>query len=124
MNPPVLKIGQVLVASVQSELSDQAAIALRDAVTDAFARERALGVIIDISGLPIVDSFLGRILVETAHMIRILGGQVVISGVSPALAITVVELGLPLEKIVTALTLEEALLKLGGSVGHSESGNS
>lgn len=124
MNPPVLRIGQVLIASVQGELSDRAAVALRDAVVNAFAREKGNGVVIDISGLPIVDSFLGRILVETAQMIRILGGQVVISGVSPALAITVVELGLPLEGIETALTLEEALQKIERSAWHGEPGGS
>lgn len=113
MIPPVLKTGNILIVSVQGELRDQAANQMKDSIINSFVAQKAKGVIIDVSGLTVVDSFLGRLLIETAQMIRILGGRIIICGISPALAITMVELGLPLEGIDTALSLDEALQNFG-----------
>jgi rsbT antagonist protein RsbS len=106
---PILKIGDVLLVSIQVDLSDQSAIALQDSLAERITATGARGVIIDITALEIVDSFIGRILATTASVSRMLDAETVVVGMRPAVAITLVELGLSLGEAKTALNLEKGL---------------
>ena len=116
---PVLKIGDVLLVSIQIDLEDQTAIALQEDLADRIVATGARGVLIDISGLDIVDSFIGRMLATIASVSRVLDAETVVVGMRPAVAITLVELGLSLEGIRTALNVERglAVLALAGRTG-------
>lgn len=106
---PVLRIGEFLLVSIQVDMHDQLAMALQDDLTERIASTRARGVLIDISALDIVDSFIGRMISNIAGMSRVLDAQTVIVGMQPAVAITLVELGLSLEGVRTALNLENGM---------------
>jgi len=110
---PIIRVGKVLLAAVQEDLRDQDALDLQVKLGDALERTGARGVLIDVSVVEIVDSFLGRLLNETATGARLLGAQTVVVGIQPAVAITLVELGLELKGVHTALDAEKgmALLK-------------
>lgn len=109
---PVLKIGDVLLVSVQIDLEDQTALALQEDLADRIVTTGARGVLIDISGLDIVDSFIGRMLATIASVSRVLDAETVVVGMRPAVAITLVELGLSLAGIRTALNVERGLAVL------------
>ncbi|KWX02620.1 STAS domain-containing protein [Carbonactinospora thermoautotrophica] len=111
---PILRLGDVLLASVQQELDDSTALAFADELTQRIAETTARGVMLDISKLEVVDSFIARVLVEITAMARLLGARVVVAGMRPAVAMTLVELGLALPGVETALTVERALEKLAG----------
>ncbi len=113
MEVPILKQGNYLIASIQSALSDSDLAQLRDALVERVGRLRSRGVIIDLTALDILDSFATRTLRDTAHMIRLRGAETVIVGMQPEVAFTMVQLGLSLEDIATALDLEEGLIYLG-----------
>ncbi len=106
---PILKIGPYLMASIQVDMHDRLALALQDDLTQAIVRHSARGVIIDISSLEVVDSFIGRMLANMAAMGRVLDAQTVVVGMRPAVAITLVELGLSLEGVRTALSMERGM---------------
>ncbi len=106
---PILKIGPYLMASIQVDMHDRLALALQDDLTQAIVRHSAKGVIIDISSLEVVDSFIGRMLANMAAMGRVLDAYTVVVGMRPAVAITLVELGLSLEGVRTALTMERGM---------------
>src|SRR4051812_28600951 len=106
---PILKIGRVLLVSIQVDMHDRLALALQDALTERIVKERAVGVLIDISGLDIVDSFIGRVIGNIAAMARILDAATVLVGMQPVVAITMVELGLTLKGVSTALNVERGL---------------
>ncbi|MFF7339265.1 STAS domain-containing protein [Streptomyces sp. NPDC008163] len=106
---PVLKIGDVLLVSIQVELEDQVVLELQDDLAARIVESGATGVIIDITAVEIVDSFVGRMLATTASISRLLDAQTVVVGMRPAVAITLVELGLSLGGVRTALTLEKGL---------------
>lgn len=106
---PVLKIGHTLLVSIQTDLHDQMVLALQEDLADRIADTGARGVLIDISGLEIVDSFAGRMLATIAGISRILDAETVVVGMRPAVAITLVELGLSLDGIKTALNVERGL---------------
>ncbi|WP_017582867.1 STAS domain-containing protein [Nocardiopsis valliformis] len=110
---PVLDLGGVLLISIQGELPDNAAVDLRTDVTLTVSRTGARGVIIDISGLDMVDSFLARVLAEVAASARLLAAQVVLVGMRPGVAITLVELGLTLPGLETARNVTEAASRFG-----------
>ncbi|MFF8190670.1 STAS domain-containing protein [Streptomyces bobili] len=110
---PVLRLGDILLVTLQGELHDGAAEQLRQDIVEAIARSRVTGVVIDISGVEIVDSFLGRVLAEIAANARLLAAQTVVAGMRPAVALTLVELGLTLPGLKTALSTEAALELLG-----------
>ncbi|MER6626227.1 STAS domain-containing protein [Streptomyces sp. NPDC000931] len=110
---PVLDLGGILLISIQGELLDHAAVDLRTDVTRAVASTGARGVIIDISGLDMVDSFLARVLAELAAGARLLAAQAVLVGMRPSVAITLVELGLALPGLDTARTVSEAAARFG-----------
>ncbi|MEU6549269.1 STAS domain-containing protein [Streptomyces sp. NPDC046915] len=113
---PVLALGDVLLVSVQGELHDGMAEQLQQDITERIARSSATGVVIDVSGVDIVDSFLGRIFAEIASSTRLLAARTVLAGMRPAVAITLVELGLTLPGLTTALDVERAMELLGQPV--------
>lgn len=115
---PVLKLGDILIVSIQIDLQDQSVLALQEDLADKVVATGARGVIIDITAVEIVDSFIGRMLATIAAISRMLDAETVVVGMRPAVAITLVELGLSLGGVRTALNLEKgvALLKhLDGS---------
>ena len=104
---PILKMGDSLLVSIQVDMHDRIAMALQDDLTARIAKTRARGVLIDISALEIVDSFIGRMLANIAAMASVLDAQTVVVGMRPAVAITLVELGLSLPGVKTALNVEK-----------------
>jgi len=112
MPVPVLKQGDVLIASVQAALSDADLLELRDELTAKVGRFRARGVIVDVTALDVMDSFATRTLRGLAHTIKLRGADTVIVGIQPDVAFAMVQLGLGLDEIKTALDLEEGLALL------------
>ncbi|MGW8064145.1 STAS domain-containing protein [Streptomyces ziwulingensis] len=106
---PVLRLGEVLLVTLQGDLHDSTAQQLQQDLAETISRSGATGVIIDISGVEIVDSFLGRILAEIAGQTELLAARTVVVGMRPAVAITLVELGLSLPGVHTALSTEVAM---------------
>jgi rsbT antagonist protein RsbS len=113
---PVLDLGGLLLVSIQGELPDEAAVSLQEAVTETVARTGSRGLIIDISALEMVDSFLARVLAEVAASSRLLAARTVLVGMRPAVAITLVELGLALPGMDTARTVTDAAAGFGVSI--------
>jgi rsbT antagonist protein RsbS len=106
---PIMKIGDCLLVSIQVDMHDRLALALQDELTNKVVETRARGVMIDISALEIVDSFIGRMLNNIAAMSRVLDAVTVVVGMRPAVAITLVELGLALTGVKTALNVDAGL---------------
>ncbi len=106
---PILKLGKFLLVTIQVDMHDRLAITLQEDLTDRIVKHRARGVLIDISGLDIVDSFIGRMLSNIAGMARILDAETVVVGMQPAVAISLVELGLSLPGIHTALNVDRGV---------------
>lgn len=106
---PLLKIGDFLLVTVQVDMHDRLVVALQDDLTERIVASRARGVLIDISALDIVDSFIGRMLGNIAGMARILDADTVVVGMQPSVAITLVELGLSLPGIRTALNIDRGM---------------
>ncbi|MFG3284478.1 STAS domain-containing protein [Streptomyces sp. NPDC048111] len=111
---PILRIRQVLLVSIQTDLDDQDVLRLQDDLAAAVVDCGAHGVVIDITAVEIVDSFVGRMLATIASLSRLLDAQTVVVGMRPAVAITLVELGLSLGGVRTALTLDKGLRMLEG----------
>src|SRR5689334_18144181 len=109
---PILKLGHLLLVTIQIDMHDRMAIALQDDLTRRIVDTGARGVLIDISGLELVDSFIGRMLADIAAMARVLDAETVVVGMRPAVAITLVELGLSLPGVRTALTVERGMALL------------
>jgi rsbT antagonist protein RsbS len=114
---PILKMGDFLLVTIQVDMHDQLASALQDDLTNKISKSNAKGVLIDISSLDIVDSFIGRMLANTSAMARVLDAQTVVVGMQPAVAITLVELGLNLSGVHTALDVEKGMEMLRRNVG-------
>jgi rsbT antagonist protein RsbS len=112
---PILKQGDILIASIQAALTDQDLVQLRDELADRVGRFRARGVIIDVTALDVLDSFATRTVRGIAHTARLRGAQTVVVGIQPDVAFAMVQLGLTLEGLATALDLEEgvSLLRQG-----------
>ena len=109
---PILRIGEILLVSIQIDLDDQTVLHLQDDLADQVVKNEAHGVIIDITATEIVDSFVGRMLATIASICRLLDAETVVVGMRPAVAITLVELGLSLGGVRTALNLERGLAML------------
>jgi rsbT antagonist protein RsbS len=109
---PILKQGQYLIASIQAALTDADLLKLRDALTEQVGTYRSRGVIVDVTALDVMDSFACRTLSDLAHMIKLRGAETVIVGIQPEVAFSMVQLGLKLEDVATALDLEEGLAYL------------
>jgi rsbT antagonist protein RsbS len=116
MAVPILKQGPFLIATVQTALNDRDLSDLRDALVDRVGRFRSRGVIVDVTALDVMDSFAARTLRDLAHMARLRGAHTVIVGIQPEVAFAMVQLGLTLEEIATALDLEEGLSYLDAVV--------
>jgi rsbT antagonist protein RsbS len=106
---PILKMGELLLLTIQIDMHDQIALRLQDDLSERIVRERSRGVLIDISALEVVDSFIGRMLANIAGVARILDAETVVVGMRPAVAITLVELGLSLPDVRTALNVEQGM---------------
>ena len=117
---PILTMGRFLLVSIQVDMHDQLAMTLQDDLTNKIAESGAKGVLIDISALDIVDSFIGRMLGNTSSMARVLDAETVVVGMQPAVAITLVELGLNLSNVITALDVERGMQLLEERIGESE----
>ena len=120
---PILQMGNVLLVTIQVDMQDQTALALQDDLSEKISKTSAKGVLIDISALEIVDSFVGRMLASISGIARILDASTVVVGMQPAVAITLVELGLSLEGVRTALNVERGMQLLrqsrgGQALGH------
>jgi len=112
MRVPILKQGPYVIASIQSALNDRDLIQLRDDLASHVGRHRSKGVIIDVTVLDVMDSFATRTVRDLAHMVRLRGAKTVIVGIQPEVAFAMVQLGLELGTVATALDLEEALALL------------
>ena len=110
---PILRIGDLLLVTIQVDMHDRLAMTLQDDLTERIVSDEAKGVLIDISALDLVDSFIGRMISNTAAMARVLDAQTVLVGMQPAVAITLVEMGLTLPGVKTALNVERGMLVLG-----------
>ena len=119
MEVPILKQGPYLIASIQSALSDEDLVQLRDALVAQVGKLRSRGVIVDVTVLDVMDSFATRTLRDIAHMIRLRGAEMVIVGIQPEVAFALVRLGLKLEGVATALDLEEGILYLNRKMNAS-----
>ncbi len=120
---PILKMGDLLLVTIQVDMHDRMAMALQDDLMSMISNHHARGVLIDISSLEIVDSFIGRMLANTAAMAALLGSRTVVVGMRPAVAITLVELGLSLHGVRTALNVEKGMALLRGRQGSRDAGN-
>lgn len=118
---PILQLGDFLLVTIQVELHDQLALTLQDDLTIKLSKTRAKGVLIDISALEIVDSFIGRSLANIAGIARVMDAATVLVGIRPAVAITLVELGMSLKGIRTALNIDKGMLLLREAVGVPDS---
>lgn len=112
MQVPILRQGHYIIASIQSALTDQDLLQLRDALVEHVGRHRARGVIVDVTVLDVMDSFAVRTVRDIAHMTRLRGAETVIVGIQPDVAFSMVQLGLKLEGVACALDLEEGLTYL------------
>lgn len=125
---PILQMGDFLIVSIQVDVHDRLAMTLQDNLANRIIETEARGVLIDISSLEVVDSFLGRILGNIAIMSRLMAAETVVVGMQPAVAIAMVELGLSLKDIRTALNVEKGMKILRSSVdsllGEEADGNS
>jgi rsbT antagonist protein RsbS len=109
---PILKQGDILIATVQAALTDTDLVQLRRALVEKVVKARARGIIIDLTAMDVMDSFATRTIREMAHMIRLRGGETVIVGIQPDVAFAMVQLGLLMVGVATALDLEEGLAYL------------
>jgi rsbT antagonist protein RsbS len=119
---PILKMGDCLLVTIQVDMHDRLALTLQDDLTTQIVKHRARGVLIDISSLEMVDSFIGRMLGSIASMASLLDAQTVVVGMRPSVAITLVELGLSLEGIRTALDVEKGMTALRVAVSATKKG--
>ena len=113
---PILKVGSFLLVTIQVELHDELAMTLQDDLTQRLAKTGARGVLIDISALEIVDSFIGRMLAQISAIVRVMDATMVLVGMRPAVAITLVELGMTMAGVRTALNVDKGLALLRDSL--------
>jgi rsbT antagonist protein RsbS len=116
---PILRMGQFLLVTIQVDMHDRLALQLQDDLTARIVKDRAHGVLIDISSLEVVDSFIGRMISNIAAMARVLDASTVVVGMQPAVAITLVELGLSLQGVRTALNVDKGMALLREEVAAS-----
>src|SRR6478609_5382254 len=117
---PILRIGEFLLVTIQVDMHDQMALTLQDDLTEKIQKTGALGVLIDISALDVVDSFIGRMISNISAVARILSASTVVVGMQPAVAITLVELGLELPGVLTALDAERGMALLRANMAAVE----
>lgn len=120
---PILRMGRFLLVTIQIEMDDQIALVLQEDLTKQVEKTGARGVLIDISAVEMVDSFIGRMIGNISAMSLILGARTVVVGMQPAVAITLVELGLTLTGVRTALNVERGMALLAAAEEHAEDGS-
>jgi rsbT antagonist protein RsbS len=113
---PILRIGPLLLVTIQVDMHDRLALTLQEDLTNKIAQTGARGVLMDISALDVVDSFIGRMIANISSMARILDAEIVVVGMQPAVAITLVELGLTLSGVRTALNVERGMQLLQAAI--------
>ena len=121
---PILKLGDILLASVQEDMDDNGALIFQKNLLSKVSENDIRGVVIDISAMELVDTYLARIFNETANMVKLLGANVVLCGMRPAVSLTLVEMGRELIGVDTALDLEQGLLHMQERTGEQASGMS
>ncbi|QTA77953.1 STAS domain-containing protein [Desulfonema limicola] len=112
MKVPILKLGHILLTSIQEDLTDQDAVDFQNNVLTTVMHTDASGIVIDITALDVVDSFMARVINETANMVGLLGSEIVVCGMQPSVALTLIEMGRELLGVQTALNLELGLEKI------------
>lgn len=117
---PILRMGKCLLVTIQVDMHDRLAMRLQDDLTTAIVETNAEGVLIDISALEMIDSFIGRMLSNISLMSNVLSAQTVVVGMQPAVAITLVELGMSMPGVRTALNVEKGMLLLRGCLGSGD----
>ncbi|MDQ8203992.1 STAS domain-containing protein [Pelagicoccus sp. SDUM812003] len=117
---PILKLGEFLLVSIQVDVHDRTALQLQEDLSNEISRRHSRGVLIDISNLEVVDTFMGRVISDIAAMAKVLDAETVVVGMRPAVAMTLVELGLELPMVHTALNLERGMELLSA---HLEKGD-
>lgn len=117
---PILKMGDFLLVTIQVDMHDRLVMNLQDDLTERISKHHSKGVLIDISALEIVDSFIGRMIANIANMSRVLDAKTVVTGMQPAVAITLVELGLSLDGVLTALNVDRGMALLNKLTEDSE----
>ena len=120
MAVPILKQSHYLIATIQSALNDSDLLQLRDALVSKVGSLRSRGVIVDVTALDVLDSFASRTVRDLAYMIRLRGAETVIVGIQPEVAFAMVQLGITMEDVATALDLEEGLAYLDGKTQHGQ----
>jgi len=120
MPVPILKQSHYLIATIQSALNDTDLLQLRDALVSKVGSLRSRGVIVDVTALDVLDSFASRTVRDLAYMIRLRGAETVIVGIQPEVAFAMVQLGITMEDVATALDLEEGLAYLDGTTQHGQ----
>jgi rsbT antagonist protein RsbS len=120
---PIIRVGRNLLVSLQGDLDDASVLRLEDQITREVVRTRARGALLDISGLMVVDSFIARVIARIVSMVRLLGTDAVVVGIQPAVAITLVELGIDMQHVHTALNAGKGmdLLRRLQGVGEDDS---
>ena len=118
---PIMQIGDTLLLSLQGDLDDTTVLAIEEQLTRRVAQTQAKGTLIDVSGLTMVDSFIARAITRMVGMIRLLGSEAAVVGIQPAVAITLVELGVPMGHLDTALNAEQGMALLRRLRGHGNS---
>ncbi len=118
---PIMQIGDILLLSLQGDLDDTTVLAIEEQLTRKVAQTHVKGTLIDLSGLTIVDSFIARAITRMVGMIRLLGSEATVVGIQPAVAITLVELGVPMGHLDTALNAEQGMALLRRLRGHGSS---
>ena len=119
---PILRMGEFLLVTIQVDMHDQLAMQLQDDLTRAIEKKGAKGVLIDVSALEMVDSFIGRMISDISGMAKLLDAKTVLVGLQPAVAITLVELGLSLPGVATALNVERGMQLLRRALSESDVG--
>ena len=118
---PIMRIGDTLLLSLQGDLDDTTVLQIEAQLTNEVSRTQAKGTLIDLSGLNMVDSFIARAITRMVGMIRLLGAEAAVVGIQPAVAITLVELGVPMGHLDTALNAEQGMALLRRLRGHGSS---
>ncbi|MCU9615165.1 STAS domain-containing protein [Caldibacillus lycopersici] len=117
MKIPILKLHDCLLISIQWELDDETALQFQEDLLNKIYQTNARGVVIDLTSVDIIDSFIAKVLGDVVHMSKLMGAQVVLTGIQPAVAITLIELGIKLNDVHTALDLEKGLKKIKMELG-------
>lgn len=112
MKVPILKLGHILLTSIQEDLTDRDAVEFQNDVLKMVMHTDSSGLVVDITALDVVDSFMARVINETANMVRLLGAEIVVCGMQPSVALTLIEMGRELLGVQTALNLELGLEKI------------